>query len=775
MRPDLGRVESALGWRVAALSGLALTGLLSLGYLFPPGVFHSLDLKIYDVLLRSRPGRPSEIPLVVDIDDASLSRLGQWPWPRNLIAGLLEKLKTAGAASIGLDIVFSEPDRTSPVQVQKDFDAGEIKGVDLDRVPLSVRDHDAGLAAVLGRGPYVLGYKFLFAPEVQIQSDVQLHPLNMIVLRATGAPEKNDPFVAAEAVHGNLPILARAVSRSGFINIVVDSDGVLRRTPLVIKRKGEYYPSLALAAWLQARGLRQAVLTASARGAESLKLGDLEVPLDGNGNLLIRFRGRAKTQTFVAAADVLSGRVPPEVVRGRIVFLGSSALGLREFQPTPFDEAVPGVEIHATIVDNFASGDFLSRPSWIPGIELLLVLAVGALSAPLFGRGGLGRSLLILAIGIVGLWEAARWTFISKGVYFSPFFPWLTLAAGFILLTLLRFWRGEQRARGQMTMIRQLATILESTGEPIIGRTIDGLIESWNRGAETLYGYKREEILGRPFALLSPPELRGERSEDLRRFIPGEFIAYQETVHLTKDGRRLRVFLSEAQARNERGKINGASMIVHDLTERKQVEEADRLAGVKIKNALGGIVQTAALIIEQRDSYTASHQRRVTELAEAIARSIGLPEETVEGIGRASAIHDIGKIAVPYQILSKAGPLSELETLIVKTHARAGFDILKGIEFPWPIARAILQHHEREDGSGYPQGLKSSEIIVEAKIIAVADAMEAMISHRPFRPALSLEAALQEMTRDRGKLYLPDAVDVCRRLLERDAFRFKTT
>jgi len=183
-------------------------------------------------------------------------------------------------------------------------------------------------------------------------------------------------------------------------------------------------------------------------------------------------------------------------------------------------------------------------------------------------------------------------------------------------------------------------------------------------------------------------------------------------------------------------------------------------------------VQAMALTVETRDPYTAGHQQRVADLACAISREVGLSEERTNGIRLAGVIHDIGKLYVPSEFLSKPTQLSVLEFAIIKQHAQIGHDILKGIDFPWPVSEVVLQHHERNDGSGYPQGLFGKDILQEAKILAVADVVEAMSSHRPYHPALGLEAALEEIGQHRDTRYDPEAVDACSRLIEDGAFRF---
>jgi HD-GYP domain-containing protein (c-di-GMP phosphodiesterase class II) len=169
-------------------------------------------------------------------------------------------------------------------------------------------------------------------------------------------------------------------------------------------------------------------------------------------------------------------------------------------------------------------------------------------------------------------------------------------------------------------------------------------------------------------------------------------------------------------------------------------------------------------MVETRDRYTAGHQQRVTQLACAIAQELGLSNKQIQMIRMAGRLHDLGKIFIPIEILSKPGQLNEMELAIIKTHPRASYDILKNIDFPWPIADIVLQHHERTNGSGYPAGLRGEDILMEARILAVSDVVEAMSSHRPYRPALGVETALKEIVQNKGILYDPDVVNACLRV-----------
>ncbi|MDR3710843.1 MAG: PAS domain S-box protein [Capsulimonadaceae bacterium] len=192
-----------------------------------------------------------------------------------------------------------------------------------------------------------------------------------------------------------------------------------------------------------------------------------------------------------------------------------------------------------------------------------------------------------------------------------------------------------------------------------------------------------------------------------------------------------------------------------------------------MQKSLHGTVETIASMVEYRDPYTAGHERRVAQLACAIGRELGLPEYQIEGLRVASYIHDLGKISIPAEILSKPSALTHIERQLVMQHAQAGYDILKKMEFPWPVPRTVLQHHERLDGSGYPQGLKGDDIIMEARIVAVADVVEAMSSHRPYRPSLGVPAALSEICRKRDTAFDGRVVDACLALFNERKFRFE--
>jgi len=224
---------------------------------------------------------------------------------------------------------------------------------------------------------------------------------------------------------------------------------------------------------------------------------------------------------------------------------------------------------------------------------------------------------------------------------------------------------------------------------------------------------------------------------------------------------------------NEKGEVIGSMGISRDITELKKGEEELQRSFEKLNKTLQGTIHTLALTVEMRDPYIAGHQRRVTQLACAIAKEMGLAEEQINALRFTGIIHDTGKINVPAEILSKPGRLNEFEFGMIKAHPQLGHDILKGMNFPWPIAKIILQHHERMNGSGYPQGLSGKDIMLEARILGVADVIEAMTSHRPYREALGIDKALEEISQNRSILYDSRVVDVCLKLFNEKRFEFK--
>lgn len=328
----------------------------------------------------------------------------------------------------------------------------------------------------------------------------------------------------------------------------------------------------------------------------------------------------------------------------------------------------------------------------------------------------------------------------------------------------------------QESMIRY-ATLTESANDAIICLHPDGSIELWNKMAQQMFGYSAEEAIGKQMhQLIVPERYRSPAYAGLVQFgLSGTGQVVGKTLELSalrRDGAEFPIELS-ISAMNLGG-VWHATGIIRDITERKEAEK-ERLASTqKLEYSLMQTIEAIAATVEARDPYTAGHQRRVAALARAIAQEMGLPDDEIRGLYLAATIHDLGKIGIPAEILSKPTRLSEVEFELVMTHPKIGFDIIKDAQFPWPIAQIVLQHHERLDGSGYPQGLTGGQMQAEAKILAVADVVEAMWSHRPYRPGLGLDAALGEISGQRGVIYDAAAVDGCIALFREKKFDFGT-
>jgi len=313
--------------------------------------------------------------------------------------------------------------------------------------------------------------------------------------------------------------------------------------------------------------------------------------------------------------------------------------------------------------------------------------------------------------------------------------------------------------------------------------SIDGILVVDEKGGILSFNQRFVDMWGIPLDVIeSKSDERALQSVMDKLASPEEFIRKVKHLYevrdeisrdevVLKDGRTFDRY--SAPMLGAGGKYYGRVWYFRDITERKLAEEELKQTLEKLRKALGGTIRAMAATVETRDPYTAGHQKRVTRLARSIAQEMGLSKDTIEGIRMAGIIHDIGKISVPAEILSKPTKLTDMEFNLIKIHPQSGYDILKEIDFPWPIAQIVLQHHERMDGSGYPNLLKNGQIIVEAKILAVADVVESMASHRPYRPALGIDVALNEIEQNKGALYDTEAVEVCVRLFREKGFTFE--
>jgi adenylate cyclase len=634
------------------LYGILFSLLLFILNLAKPTLSDFLHYRYYDLLLSANRGESSSVPVIVDIDEKSLKRYGQWPWPRYRIAILLDKLRNLGALSIGLDMLFAEEDRASihciKKEVSRDF------GVELDfrEVPHSLRDNDQRLAKTLSGGSVVLGYQFLFE-EGSDSENCLLHPLRVNKLGHDKAERDSPLFIQARSVSCNLKMFSQAAAGSGFFNISPEADGVLRRVPLIIEHKDKLYPSLALGTLMKALGVKDVLLKSGRNGVDSLYLNETAIPLTSNGGLLIRFRGKGRTFDYVSATDVLSDRIPGEKFQGKIVFVGTSASGLKELKPTPFDPVFPGVEVHATVVDNILKKDFISRPRWAAGLESLGVLVLGLISALILAWTGAAWSSLLLGVIGAGVWQASVWTFRNQGIFISPVLPLIVLVCNFSILTFFRFWQEEQRVR-ERTL--ELAMVQEAT------------------------------------------------------------------------------------------------------------------------------IESMSSLTETRDPRTGEHIRRTQNYIRLLAEYLKnrprfspfLDDETIDLLCKSAPLHDIGKVGVSDRILLKPGRLTDQEFEEMKRHTIYGRDTILAAERKLGntsflrFAREIAYtHHERWDGSGYPEGLKGEQIPVPGRLMALADSYDALTSKRVYKPQIPHEKAVNIIIEEKGSHFDPEVVDAFLEVKER--------
>ncbi|OPY71525.1 MAG: Cyclic di-GMP phosphodiesterase response regulator RpfG [Syntrophorhabdus sp. PtaU1.Bin058] len=326
--------------------------------------------------------------------------------------------------------------------------------------------------------------------------------------------------------------------------------------------------------------------------------------------------------------------------------------------------------------------------------------------------------------------------------------------------------RSEEKYRG----------IFENAVMGIFRTTPEGRFLSINPAGARMYGYEsREEMMQLVTDMAHQIYVHPEDRQRFKDLIGGRgSVEDFEAEHYRKDGSRIWVSMNARVIRDASGAVLHYETTSQNITGRKRVEEELRQTLEKLRKNLIGTIHALSVTVETRDPYTAGHQRKVSRLARAIAQEMNLSKDTVEHIRLAGSVHDLGKISVPAEILVRPGKLTALEMSIIKVHPQAGYDILKDVDLPYPIAEIVHQHHERLDGSGYPQGLKDGQILTEACILAVADVVEAMASHRPYRPAMGIDAALEEIEAKKGVFYHEKAVDACVRLFREKGFIFET-
>jgi PAS domain S-box-containing protein len=334
---------------------------------------------------------------------------------------------------------------------------------------------------------------------------------------------------------------------------------------------------------------------------------------------------------------------------------------------------------------------------------------------------------------------------------------------------------------------QSLLDIIEFLPDPTFVIDRQKKVIAWNRATEEMTGCGKEAMLGKgdqeyaiPFYGVRRPvliDLVLERNEEVEKryehmTLKGKTLYGEGYIPKAYGGRGASFWGVAAPLFDTTGAVIGAIESMRDITELKKSQTALEESIERLRRSVGATIDVIVMAVETRDPYTAGHQKRVANLARAMATEMGLSHHQIDGVRMAGTIHDLGKISIPAEILSTPRTLSDIEFSLIKAHPEIGYGILKDIEFPWPIAQIVLQHHERINGSGYPHGLRGEEILLEARIIAVADVVEAIASNRPYRPAYGIDMALSEIEKNKGVLYDPEAVDTCLKLFVEKRFEF---
>ncbi|MFA6188357.1 MAG: adenylate/guanylate cyclase domain-containing protein [Sulfuricurvum sp.] len=412
---------------------IAISVGVSYAYLFLPATYQNLDDKLRDFLFIARGVTPaSEDIVIVDIDEKSLRTLGQWPWERNIVAQMVENLSTAGAGIIGLDIVFSEEDKTSPHRFAQQL-----------HITQPLPNYDVQFAKTISETPTILGYVFNF--DEDFNSEHSTLPSIPAIFIEKNLPQ-GDYLLKPNGVLSNLEAIQTSGYSSGYLNNVPDASGSIRSVPLIMRYEDSIYPSLAFEMFRIASNAKKVTINYSPTGVSSILAGSMEIPTDRNGRMYLNHRGPAKTFHYLSASDIVNNKFDPKSVEGKFVLVGTSAYGLMDLRTNPFDNIIPGIEIHATLIDNLINQDMLLRPDWIEIVELAMIVSLSAIVV-------LGLSLLspsLLFAGFIALFGAVGYLnyyiLFEHHIIINLFFMALVLVTSIIsVLALSYFFENQQK------------------------------------------------------------------------------------------------------------------------------------------------------------------------------------------------------------------------------------------------------------------------------------------------------------------------------------------
>lgn len=451
------------GMKTILKAGFLITLFFMGLFVYRPAFVTFLDQKLYDVMHLSLRDRGTPQPVIVNIDDKTLEAFGQWPWSRDLLARLCTIILQGSPRAVGMDILLSEPDRTSIYLALKTLE--KRSGISVTPLPSAdtVLDNDLILAQILKQGPFILANKFLGKKTMGQPSG--LLPLDTSLVSPVPESDLHQRFSPWKGMLTALPLFMQATKGSGFVNALVDNDGVIRRTPFITGYRGKFYPSLSLATLMSAMDVDKISLEAGPAGLISVSIKNLTIPVSPQGNLLLHFRKKTSAFTTLSAGDLLLGKTDPAIMKNRIVFMGASASGLGDHHTTPLEQYFFGVGIHATAMDNILNRNLLYRPPWAMGMEWFMILLTGLSCSFMLIHLKPWPCTLSLAAITTGLWFMELLFLRKMQVFISMTYPLITLFVTFSLLTVIRFRIEEKK------MLRRTRDMVAAQNLTLIGIT----------------------------------------------------------------------------------------------------------------------------------------------------------------------------------------------------------------------------------------------------------------------------------------------------------------
>lgn len=407
---------------------LLLSSFLSSLYIFYPSLPNSFDNRLRDYLFTIR----GEIPnsgnvVIIDIDEASLEQLGQWPWSRNKMSKIIENLTAANIGIVGMDIVFAEEDNSSPHAIFKKFN------VEKENIP----NYDLEFAQTIANSPVILGYQFELEKTEHVNKKAPQIPAVFVEKNKT---EDNSYLIEAKGTILNIPLLQDNSYSSGFFNNIPDESGVIRSVPLVISYDDGMYPSLALEMIRIITNTKKIIIEYKENGVSDIVLNDLKIPTDRYGRILVNFRGKEKNFKYYSALDIYNNTFDKKELEGKIALVGTSAAGLLDLRATPFESIYPGVEVHANVIDNILSGDFIYKASWVDGADILIIFVLSILVVLLTTYTPFWLNPIIFLFFMTSSTVAIYKLLFNYGLVLNIFFPLLTILIASIITTLFDYF-----------------------------------------------------------------------------------------------------------------------------------------------------------------------------------------------------------------------------------------------------------------------------------------------------------------------------------------------